>query len=344
MDNAWQMKCDSAFQSSKAPNVQSPEPTVLAEITANHYLLPQVAHGLRSEFAGGKLGHVYPSFLHSTTNASGHADTENSFLALLHGPPSLLQGDLQELTDRQLGSSSGGCTPAIGNSVVDSIESEAFLSSSPGVMTENLINHHLQSQAYTSAEVSFPATVSLSGGGDFIFHHVQSSNTATQPMIAGGEKPRESFFSSGQYRGTSPTSSLSVCCADIQTAPNMDFEQLTSKYATPSMNGCPRVFCMGRSGYLLLSNTGLLGIVCSCHYFHMSVLRFCEHSGLHGVNPGEAVYMESGETILQWQKLYFSMLGQREHWMVILLWCFRLGLQGMRVNGTGQNYYQQQAV
>ena len=40
----------------------------------------------------------------------------------------------------------------------------------------------------------------------------------------------------------------------------------------------------------------------------------------------------------------FACLKQREHWMVILLWCFRLGLWGMRMNGTGQTYYQQEEV
>ncbi|KAL1353268.1 hypothetical protein AAHE18_06G226400 [Arachis hypogaea] len=44
----------------------------------------------------------------------------------------------------------------------------------------------------------------------------------------------------------------------------------------------------------------LLGIVCLCHSCHMSVLKFCEHAGLYGINPGDAVHMENGETIAQW--------------------------------------------
>ena len=35
-------------------------------------------------------------------------------------------------------------------------------------------------------------------------------------------------------------------------------------------------YCQFKGGHLLLSNTGLLGIVCSCHCCHMSVLKFCE--------------------------------------------------------------------
>ena len=36
-----------------------------------------------------------------------------------------------------------------------------------------------------------------------------------------------------------------------------------------------------------------------------------QHSGLYGVDPGEAVRMESGETISQWQKQYFLKFGVR---------------------------------
>lgn len=31
-----------------------------------------------------------------------------------------------------------------------------------------------------------------------------------------------------------------------------------------------------KGGHLLPSNTGHLGIVCSCHCCHMSILKFCE--------------------------------------------------------------------
>ncbi|XP_027333315.1 uncharacterized protein LOC113848126 [Abrus precatorius] len=342
MDSAWQMQCDSVFESSTSATVSSapsPEPrgqgyisvsdcdyflivyvsVITKGMNASHCLYPQVAHGLESKFVGGKQGLFYPSFPHSTTHGSSHANAGNSFLSLLYGPPSLLQGDFRELSDRKLYTSSGDCTPAIGNSVVDSIESGTVPSSSGGLITENLINCKLQSYANTSPEISSRAMVGLSSDHNFAFHNIQSGKTSTQPTVSQGEKAREFFSSSGQCGGASPASSLNVCCSDIQNTQHMALERYTSTYATSFMSGCPRVFCMGKSGYLLLSNIGLLGIVCSCHCCHMSVLKFCEHSGLHGVNPGDAVCMESGETISQWQKLYFSKFGQREHWMVILL-------------------------
>lgn len=315
MESAWKRKCDSPLQPLSTSRAVSSAP--LPEMNAIYCLYPQVAHGLRSKF-GGKQHPVYPSFSHSTTHGSVQADTGNSFLALLHGPPSVLQHDFQDLSDRNHCLSSCDCTAAIGNSVVGSIESGTFRTSGVGLITENLINRNLQSWANTS-EISSRAMVGLINTSNFVFHDIQSSNTATQPTVPGSEKARESFSSPGQCQGTGPAFSLNVCRSDIQTTPNMASEQCSSKYATPLMGGCPRVFCMGKSGHLLLSNTGLLGIVCSCHCFHMSVLKFCEHSGLHGVDPGDAVRMESGETISQWQKLYFLKFGQREHWMVILL-------------------------
>jgi len=48
-----------------------------------------------------------------------------------------------------------------------------------------------------------------------------------------------------------------------------------------------------------------------------------QHSGLHGVDPGDAVCMESGETISQWRKLYFLKFGVRHsfhaiYWLMFL--------------------------
>ncbi|MFS7995607.1 hypothetical protein Hanom_Chr12g01119921 [Helianthus anomalus] len=97
-------------------------------------------------------------------------------------------------------------------------------------------------------------------------------------------------------------------------------------------------------GDLILSNSGLLGVVCSCPGIHMSISKFSEvvfeytsfglimgsyekgyvyknplrfilfascvqHSGLPDVNPGDAVHMDSGETIAQWRKVYLSKFG-----------------------------------
>ncbi|XP_073223764.1 uncharacterized protein [Cicer arietinum] len=151
----------------------------------------------------------------------------------------------------------------------------------------------------------------MNSGSNTLFRDIQSSNISFWPTFTGGERAQNSFSSIGQFPVPSPASGLNFCSSNMQPTSKMAFEWFSAKYATSSMSGCPRVFCMGISGHLLLSNTGLLGIVCSCHRCHMSILKFCEHSGLHGINPGDAVRMESGETIAEWQKLYFSKFGIR---------------------------------
>ncbi|XP_068471510.1 uncharacterized protein [Phaseolus vulgaris] len=310
MEGAWQRNFDSPFQpptSATVSSAPSPEPKGMNA----SYFYPQVALGLRSKFVGGKQVPDYPSFPLSTTLGSGQADAGNSFLALLHGTPSLLQYDFQNLSERTLGISSGDSTDAIRNSFVSSIERGNFWTSGVGLITENLINCNLQSWVNNFPEISSRAMVGLNNSSNFVFHNIRGSNTATQPTVPGGGKARESFSFPGQCRGTCPAFGQNVCCSDIQTTPNIALEWCSSKSATSFMSGCPRVFCMGKCGHLLLSHTGLLGVFCSCHCCHMSVLKFCEHSGLHGVDPGVAVCMESGETISEWRKLYFLKFGIR---------------------------------
>jgi len=211
------------------------------------YFYPQVALGLRSKFVGGNQGPVYPSFPLSTTLGSGQADAGNSYLALLYGTPSLLQYDFQNLSERMLGISSGDSTDAIGNYFVSSIESGTFRTSGVGLITENLINCNLQSWVNNFPEISSRAMVGLNNCSNFFFHNIRGSNTATQHTVPGGEKAREPFSFPGQCRGTCPAFGLNVCCSDIQTTPNIALEWCSSKYATSFMNGCPRVFCMGKS-------------------------------------------------------------------------------------------------
>eukprot|EP01018_Ginkgo_biloba_P012010 Gb_12299 [translate_table: standard] len=75
----------------------------------------------------------------------------------------------------------------------------------------------------------------------------------------------------------------------------------------------PRVFCFSTngilSGELVLSDIGRLGVLCTCHNFHMFVAKFSEHVGSFSGNPRTTVRMESGETIIAWQKAFFFQFG-----------------------------------
>ncbi|KAI5084250.1 hypothetical protein GOP47_0001165 [Adiantum capillus-veneris] len=76
----------------------------------------------------------------------------------------------------------------------------------------------------------------------------------------------------------------------------------------------PKVLCASISGSFLggeltMSETGRLGVICSCHNMHMSVAKFSEHGGLLPANPGSNILMEGGESLVQWRKTFFSQFG-----------------------------------
>lgn len=99
------------------------------------------------------------------------------------------------------------------------------------------MNHNLQSFLETFPGIYSGAVVGMSGG----------SNTASLPTFPGGERARESFSSRGQFCVTSPASGLNFWSSNMQSTSKSAFECFSAKYATPSVSGCPRVFCMGKS-------------------------------------------------------------------------------------------------
>lgn len=90
--------------------------------------------------------------------------------------------------------------------------------------------------------------------------------------------------------------------------------RLMNEQAYRKLHLRPRVFCASISGSLLggeliVAETGRLGVMCSCHNWHMSVAKFSEHAGLFSINPGSAVLMEGGESLAQWRRTFFSQFG-----------------------------------
>ncbi|CAM6013441.1 unnamed protein product [Sphagnum balticum] len=84
--------------------------------------------------------------------------------------------------------------------------------------------------------------------------------------------------------------------------------------SNPAPTGRPLVFCANfagsiLSGELCLTVAGRLGVVCACHNVHMSVTKFTQHAGIYTGNPGEAVFMQGGHTLVKWRKLFFHQYG-----------------------------------
>ncbi|XP_010541594.1 PREDICTED: uncharacterized protein LOC104815012 [Tarenaya hassleriana] len=115
----------------------------------------------------------------------------------------------------------------------------------------------------------------------------------------------------GLHHGRRSVSDASFRAGNQSTGCSSHSNAVIHDIAPEQSSNWPLVFCLNKSGHLLLSNIGYTVILCLCHSWPMSVSDFCEHSGSSGVNPGIAVHLESGQTIAQWRKLYFQKLGTR---------------------------------
>ncbi|XP_024514948.1 uncharacterized protein LOC9649438 [Selaginella moellendorffii] len=126
-------------------------------------------------------------------------------------------------------------------------------------------------------------------------------------------------------------SSLSRSTYDAQTSCSTDFrnqQQLHGQALLPpqrksinSANSTSHAFPAGlrvytpgaqgliANGELLLTDRGRLEVVCLCHGCAMTVAKFVQHAGSHSVNPGNAVYLETGETLVQWRRKVFTRVG-----------------------------------
>ncbi|KAL6985223.1 hypothetical protein U1Q18_018601 [Sarracenia purpurea var. burkii] len=238
------------------------------------------------------------------SNNSDHADPGSSFLSLLSGPSLLLQSDLHKFSSPKPSISSSKVPASINSFTVGAVGSAVSLA------CNRSFSQKLSSTNPTIGADICPVVSSRYGNSFSLLDVLQASTLKHHNSEPGkavichsdssNEKVRDfsslsrSFASAGKPYGTSTQAS--------QKAP-LEINSPISHCSSTVPSGCPRVFCLGASGNLLLSNTGPLGVVCLCHGLHMSISKFSEHSGLRDVNPGDAVRMDSGETIAQWRKI-----------------------------------------
>ncbi|GMH10850.1 hypothetical protein Nepgr_012691 [Nepenthes gracilis] len=246
------------------------------------------------------------SNLHS--NLSGHSEIGNSFLALLSGPPSTLQ-EIQQLSNINISDvckyavnfdSLTGRTSSLGASIWP--VSQETGNQNPRIGVDTLPDFRLR--CVTSANRS--SSISLHDGLEADRELIKFAGYGTEDVrnVSALNEGCLGSWSSARDKMYHDTNN----CVSWKTPEAASFVPYEASLV---MSVSPRVFCIGICGDLLLSKTGFLGIVCSCHGVPMSVSKFCEHSGLSNVNPGEAVRMDSGETIAQWRKLYLLKLGIR---------------------------------
>ncbi|CAL5429008.1 unnamed protein product [Camellia sinensis] len=326
MDNSWQMKCSSSWQS-LTPSISSSSQLQLQEPrnqmwNAGHYFYPHVTQEPSPAARAILQEATVPKTSNLCSSNSGHADLGNSFLSLLSAPPSLMQCDLQQYSNpKPLASSSK--VPVSGNSFTFGTAGSGVSLVPAGIFSQNLNIQNPKTGAHFGAVVSSRAVENANYGSGYSLLDVlqaanlnhQSSESA-KPVICRSDGRNERDFSipsGGWFSSTSPANAGKLHGNSTQASQNTLLETNSSVSCRSSTltSGCPRVFCLSASGDLLLSNTGLLGVVCLCHGLHMSIAKFSEHSGLRDVNPGDAVHMDSGETIARWRKLYFQKFGIR---------------------------------
>nr|GEU63116.1 post-SET domain-containing protein [Tanacetum cinerariifolium] len=230
------------------------------------------------------------------------------FFTLLSGPPSFSQYDPQRVLSSKPLNPSGKAHVNNTSSGVGPTHREASFGS-PKLQSQNIDNHYQKSKIENSPVAPIKTLASDSGNRVSSLHDLMQARRVSDPSLepvkaanyhtSHGIAQLHGFSSPKAIQSSRPTPAQSGKLPSSSIPPQL----------SPVASGSQRVFCLYASGDLFLSNSGLLGVVCSCHGYHMSIAKFLEHSGLRDVNPGDAVHMDSGEPIVQWRKVYFSKFG-----------------------------------
>ncbi|KAI3683972.1 hypothetical protein L1987_84489 [Smallanthus sonchifolius] len=251
-------------------------------INSSHYTYPHIVQepssSTRKLMADPLFRTTNFNLYNSSLSAMG-----TPFFTLLSGPPSFSHYDSQQVLSSKPSNPSSNVHVYSSSCIVGPTGHESSFGH-PKLLSQNIDNRYLKSKINVRPLVPIRSLASDGGNTAACLHEQSNGFTSLKNVSVSGPMPAQhgKLHSSSVHHPLSlPTSAL------------------------------PRVFCLYASGDLFISNSGLLGVACSCHGFHMSISKFSEHSGLQDVNPGEAVHMDSGETIAQWRKVYFSKFGIR---------------------------------
>ncbi|KAL2489541.1 uncharacterized protein Fot_42833 [Forsythia ovata] len=329
MENSWRSKCGSVWQQSSMPPPPPLEASSSHEfqnqqeqfLTAKHrscLQLPQESMPLAREMIQEPMFPNVSNFYNPC-----HTELGTPFLSLLSGPSSLLPCDLQRSPHPKLVANSSQ-VPTNRSATGSAMGSRVSLLPS-WLWPQNMDNQNVKSGADFCPVIPSSAMVCLNRGNSPGLKLLQAAELNLRKSelsrVVVCQNPQETDlvkdFSS--LVGVNNPGATAANISKLQNGANVVASQkvpleidFSGCSQTPNLSsGSPRVMCSGTSGDLLLSITGLLGVVCSCHGFYMSISKFSEHSGLYNVNPGNTVCMGNGDTIAHWRKTYFSKVGIR---------------------------------
>ncbi|KAL0394303.1 UNVERIFIED_CONTAM: Histone-lysine N-methyltransferase, H3 lysine-4 specific [Sesamum latifolium] len=258
--------------------------------------------------------HMVPNI--NGLDSSGHP--WSFLLSLLPGPSAHLPCDLQQALD--LKSVPISHQVAQNHGTANGFSAGSRVSVLPGALRQ----HNMDSHSLISGEIFFPFISSKStancSNSSALLHAPNLNFQKSQAVASQNTREQDKIKSFSSLIGSHDA--FPIYANRLKLQEYGDIAALQDIPVENNFTSChhghnpsssfPRVFCSGISGNLLLSDTGLLGVVCSCHGLYMSISKFSEHSGSSDVNPGNAVRMDNGETVAHWWKTLISQSGVLE--------------------------------
>lgn len=223
-------------------------------MNTGYYSYPHAEPDLRSMVLGRMEDSVFSNSVSFSIHKTGRADLGNSFLALLSGPPSLLQCDFQEFSHPKSSSSSGKLPSNVSSFSVNAVGSDIPLISSR-LLSENLSNQNLRNGADFGPVFSSRAVVN-SNSSNSVLHDLQGSEltkAVVSHIIPCNEKVKDPSLN-GECHVTNPADTRKLSSGNAQSSQNVPLEANSSSSKQPSafMSGCPRVFCLDKSECILI--------------------------------------------------------------------------------------------
>ena len=246
------------------------------EMNSGQYFHQHATQDLSSTLHERMHGPMPLNYSNLFSHKSNHSELENSFLALLSGPPSLLQCDFQELSSRKVFNASR------------SVNFNDFGSEIPrtfdALLSENLSNQYTQNEANCSATPRL--VLSSTGSGVSVLHgnlHASNLNLQTSDLVKvvnhhvlpGTEKVKDFAALKGDCYGTSSAKAGNPHSKNIQMSQKIHEESNSSisDQSSTILSGCPRVSCLG-TGECMIYNSCVWLTVCHIGYVLISSFLF----------------------------------------------------------------------
>ncbi|KAL5698441.1 hypothetical protein ACHQM5_029475 [Ranunculus cassubicifolius] len=314
MDETWKSKCSSSSWTSLPLENAQQKVQNQVERSASSFTHPYGIQDVSSMDTGVQRESMVFNSLNLGSCRSGKPDLGNSFFSLLSGPSAQSQHGVQPLPNSTEATDSSKLRVRNNKTVFTGdnygVPPVGILPPQRGNNNEKTGAEHFvfpSSAASTSCGIHFPDLHGIHHMGNMACN--SDFNQTGFYQKARGNEIRTDL----PYPHQGWLSILNRPDAQHNLSQNQPSVTVSAALGSTSTftRGCPRVFCLATNGELLVSSQGLLGVVCLCHGLQMSVSKFCEHSGSCIVNPGDAVRLESGETVSQWRRHFFPKYGIR---------------------------------